>query len=431
MTEPNAQARAAEEVQRLRLDAMLNAEIIRTLRAAHDSSAKRGREFVELEAQICASIHERITALSNANEGALESESLGTLLAVTGDLADYTKSRSGELVLEREQLNLRHWLFKLESTLAVPGRSRVAAVRIIVGMDVPDRVVVDPARLLKVLTHLIDVGANPPNSGANALVLEVSSTDAVIASAATNPESRSIIFSLLASGQMRQAADLNLNGDGAAPSITYRHCLSPEGRLRAALVEQLWKLMGITITPVRSSAPPAVMSITVPMQSSPDQGHTGSFRLANTDTAIVRLRSRQPASPALRPTAFVAPPEDSDDAVDLLYLDRQLGSLATVILERTTPAFLDQAAARMTDLYVALELKDVDRICRLAHVWKASAMTVGARRFAAMLDTIEKQSAAGQLPGEGQFVQLRDALDRLVRVLENRSSESEAQHESV
>jgi hypothetical protein len=430
MNDTTALARVTAEVQGLRLDAMLNAEIIRTLRAAQDKDAQKGLEDAELQAQISASIHERVIALCAGNDDAGVRGSLEELLAVTGDLMDYAKALAGELVLEREQLNLRHWLSRLECALTAAGRSPGVEIRIRVCLDVPDRVIADPARLQKVLTHLIHVGIDSVHSKRDSFVIELSSMSPTAHSSSLAPEPRPMIFSLLGEVGRPPSVEQSSDHDDGVQSIAPRHHLSPEGRLRAALVEQLCRLMGVTITQGRPDTAQAAFSIIVPMQSSPDQGYTGRFRLDHTDTAIARLHGSAPppSSPA---TGFVAVTDDVDDVVDFLYLDRQLGSLATVILDRTTPAFLGQAVSRMTDIYVAHELKDLKRLCRLAHVWKASAMTVGARRFAALLDTIEKQAAAGRLPADGQIVQLRDALDRLVGALEGRATDLGGQRESA
>ena len=62
-----------------------------------------------------------------------------------------------------------------------------------------------------------------------------------------------------------------------------------------------------------------------------------------------------------------------------MRLDRQLGSLAQLVLARTAPAFLALADERLTTLVVAQEMEDLDRMRDLAQAWKASAMSVGAR----------------------------------------------------
>ena len=113
----------------------------------------------------------------------------------------------------------------------------------------------------------------------------------------------------------------------------------------------------------------------------------------------------------------------------MLYLDRQLGSLAQVILARTAPAFVAQAQRRMTDLHVAHDIEDLKRLRTIAHAWKGSALSVGACELAALLDAIEKQAAVGRLPGAGPIWQLRSVLDRVVRALESYGDPDGERHE--
>ena len=108
-----------------------------------------------------------------------------------------------------------------------------------------------------------------------------------------------------------------------------------------------------------------------------------------------------------------------DNSVDLMYLDRQLGSLAPVILARTAPAFIADAQRRMTDLHVAHECEDLARLEHVARAWKGSALSVGARPLAALLDSIERQAAMRHLPGSSAIWQVRSALDQVVRVLQS------------
>jgi HPt (histidine-containing phosphotransfer) domain-containing protein len=123
--------------------------------------------------------------------------------------------------------------------------------------------------------------------------------------------------------------------------------------------------------------------------------------------------------PLALPSAGARDRQLDDDSLDLLYLDRQLGSLASVILARTAPAFIAEAQRRMTDLHVAHECEDLARLEHIARTWKGSALSVGARSLAALLESIEKQAAMRHLPGTGAIWQLRSSLDRVVRALES------------
>jgi hypothetical protein len=179
---------------------------------------------------------------------------------------------------------------------------------------------------------------------------------------------------------------------------------SPAMRLRAALAQALCELMGATLT--RDY-------LCMPLQSAADQAHTGLFRLAISEASV----ATDAADAAVAPEAL-SRPKNAAGAIDFMYLDRQLGSLAHVILARTAPAFIAQAQRRMTDLHVAHDIEDLGRLRAVAHAWRGSALSVGARGLATLLDAIEKQSAAGRLPGPGPLWQLRGALDQVVRALE-------------
>jgi HPt (histidine-containing phosphotransfer) domain-containing protein len=193
-------------------------------------------------------------------------------------------------------------------------------------------------------------------------------------------------------------------------------------KLRAALAAALCDLMG---------AQHNGALLTIPVQIAVDQAHTGIFRLAVSE----RGAADAPMTARLAPTSPGPPPEQSlppatslpaardsqrdDDSVDLMYLDRQLGSLAPVILARTAPAFVAEAQRRMTDLHVAHECEDLARLEQTARAWKGSALSVGARALAELLDSIEKQAAMRHLPGSGAIWQVRSLLDRVVRALES------------
>jgi hypothetical protein len=171
----------------------------------------------------------------------------------------------------------------------------------------------------------------------------------------------------------------------------------------------------------------------MPVQSAVDQAHTGVFRLAVSDlgAAPPAAPAASPPAPSLEPTHAAVGPStvvpvtrQHDDSIDHLYLDQQLGSLAPVILARTAPAFIADAQRRMTDLHVAHECQDLPRLEQLARAWKGSALSVGARGLASMLDSIERQAGMGHLPSAGSIWQLRSTLDHVVRALEHQGAGS-------
>jgi len=75
----------------------------------------------------------------------------------------------------------------------------------------------------------------------------------------------------------------------------------------------------------------------------------------------------------------------------------------------------------MTDLHVAHQCEDLARLEHIARAWKGSALSVGARELAGLLDSIEKQAATRHLPGSGTIWQVRSSLDRVVRALGNQA----------
>jgi HPt (histidine-containing phosphotransfer) domain-containing protein len=257
------------------------------------------------------------------------------------------------------------------------------AVELRVAASAPERVLTDRARLSRILMNFISEGLDA--AGSHRLLLEVTSVEADAGSSLSQ-----VTFAL-------RRSDPGASG-GPVPA-TVPH--SPMTRLRAALARALCELMNVTATRDR---------LTMPLQSAADQAHTGVFRLAMSEPG---------AGVADADTLERTQPENAEGAVDFMYLDRQLGSLAPVILARTAPAFIERAQRRMTDLHVAYDIEDLERLRALAHAWKGSALSVGARGLATLLEAIEKQSAAGRLPGPGPLWQLRGALDQVVRALEN------------
>ncbi len=124
-------------------------------------------------------------------------------------------------------------------------------------------------------------------------------------------------------------------------------------------------------------------------------------------------------------TEVITGADDADAAIDFVYLDRQLGSLASVILARTAPAFLASVARRLADFQSLHAAKDTERLREMANSWKGSAMSVGARRLAELLDGVEKHAASGQVPGVGQVNQLREMVNSVVLGLESHLNRAE------
>ena len=371
---------------RLHMDLELKSEIIKVLRAERERDAERAREQAALMAAVTAEWYQRSAALVlllSEPDLAAARNAADQLASAGAELADYTAALEGELTLALEPLHFRQLLLHLETRFAI--ELRVAA-------NVPERVLTDQARFTRVLTNFISEGIDA--AAGHGLSLEVTSLDVSSDEADAGSSLSQITFAVRRSDLLTSGAPAAMTGPPA-----------PMTRLRAALARALGALMDVTAT--RDC-------LTIPLQIAVDQAHTGMFRLAMSepDAGVVQggvLERTRPGNPV----------SAIEGAIDFMYLDRQLGSLAPVVLARTAPAFIARAQRRMTDLHVAYDIEDLERLRALAHAWKGSALTVGARALATLLEAIEKQSAAGRLPGPGPLWQLRGALDQVVRALEN------------
>jgi hypothetical protein len=379
-------------LNRLRTDIELKAEVIKALRSEREQISERARAQAAFMAELSADVFNLVTniglLIAEGGSGTVQ-RAVEQLKAVCADLVDYTAASTGQLALARKPVHVRQLLSQLASRYAVDLRVSTA---------VPERVIADQVQLSKVLAYFLSEGLEVGQS----VVLVVG-----VVSDATGDDGVS----------PRLTFALHQRDDQGPPPLRPKPPdQTPLGRLRTALAAALCEIMGATLTP---------LSLTLPTESAADQAHTGMFRLAVSD-AQVPGEGIGTASPAPVP-AEVAHPDDA--SIDLMYLDRQLGSLAPVILARTAPAFIAQAQRRMTDLHVAHEFEELDRLRNIAQAWKGSALSVGARGLAAVLEAIEKQAAAGRLPGPGSIWQVRTALDRVVHALESYGDARGGRHE--
>lgn len=377
---------------RLRMDLELKSEIIKTLRAERERDSERARDQAALMAALSAEWHQRAAALVlllSDPDPAPARIAADHLAAASAELADYTAARAGELALTLEPVNLRQLLSHFESR---------GAVELLVAANVPERVLADQLRLSRILSYFVSAGLEA--AGTEVLLIEVTASvaDTATDSGAALPQ---VKFAL-----RRQ------NREPLGSQVPNPNQPSPMQRLRAALAQSLCELMGATLT--RDN-------LCMPLQSAADQAHTGVFRLALSEASATAAYAALSDPPSR--------PESADGAIDFMYLDRQLGSLAPVILTRTAPAFIDQAQRRMTDLHVAHDIGDLNRLRAIAHTWRGSALSVGARALATLLDAIEKQSAAGHLPGPDALWQLRGAVDQAVHALERYGEHGGGQRE--
>ena len=361
----------------LRADIELKAELIKALRAERETQAEAAGEQAALLAAACAELmalaNDASLLVAEVNSGSLQRAS-DRLKAVCADLADYTAARTGQLALSHNPVNVHQLLARIATRHAID--LRVAA-------DVPERIVADEQLLARLLGYFVERNAAPA-----ARILEVQRDSG---SEVAAPR---IVF------RVRPMEASSSGEPDRAPEP------SPLGRLHGALVVTLCELLG---------GSHAANCLSLPLLSAEDQAHTGIFRLA------VSEQSDEPAIPA--PADVTASP-GNDDCIDLVYLDRQLGSLAAVILARTAPAFIAEAQRRMTDLHIAHESADVHRLHGIVQSWRGSALTVGARKLAALFSAIDQQTALGALPSAGAIWQVRSALDRTLRALAPHSAAS-------
>jgi len=400
-------------LNRLRADVELKAEVIKSLRAERDQEGESARQRMALIAAVSADLFDLATNLGllcdEDNAGAVR-RAAERLKTVCADFADYMATANGQLVLSQKPVNIGRLLSRIATRHIVDVR---------VAPEVPERVVADEAQFSRLLAFFVDQeseGLEP-----EARLLEVTMADCTKldtsgggSAASTASPLKRIQFSLCRGPIAEGVADSDNRAEHAdAPGVE----TTSFAKLRTALAHALCDLMGAQQTGAL---------LTLPVQIAIDQAHTGIFRLAVSERGAAdapmtaRLSTVTPGSPALS----LAAERDSrreDDSVDLMYLDRQLGSLAPVILARTAPAFVADAQRRMTDLHVAHECEDLARLEHVARAWKGSALSVGARELAALLESIEKQAAMRHLPGSGAIWQVRSSLDRVVRALESQA----------
>lgn len=397
LSEPRG-AQAGDEVSRLRHTSALNAEIVSSLRALRERELHRSGEQAALLAAVSEQIRGYWAVLvehsASSNAPSLESERATGLIE---DLVDYTRACAGTLTLERESIHLGRFLRQLAPQLGTLRGSNGVPLAIRIHERVPEWVVADAQRLCKVLTQLI---AASWGQSERPLSLEIALNEDM-ALEPTLPGNAIVIA-------VREAAP-------AAAEHAANAEPTAEGALRAALVQQLRDCFGISVRQHTDADGIHSCSIALVLEASQDPVQAREFERASAVQSGIPATA-QPASPASVNNSAEA---DSNEqgAIDFTYLDRQLGSLAQLVLTRTAPAFLALADERLTTLVVAQEMEDLDRMRDLAQAWKASAMSVGARPLASLLGSIEKQAAAGNVPGAASIRQVKDVLARLRRAL--------------
>jgi hypothetical protein len=388
---------AGDELSRLRHSSALNSEIVASLRALRERELQRNAEHAALLAGVAEQLHTQWHALSeqvsSANLPGLLSEPAMGLLE---DLLDYMRAGAGTLTLDREPVHLGR-LLRQAVTQAFATRSLSSAqVPIQIQQDVPERVLADAPRLSKVLLQLIGSALECGDGGGLSLMIRRGSTEA---SAPAMSRGGIVITLKIAPRPATQEAK--------------RGALSEVAGLRAALVERLCAHMDGALKEEADAAGRRCWHLALPLEASEDPVQASELaRASATPARGVVTEPRSERAPAAHEDNSLA-----DGPIDFMYLDRQLGSLAQLVLARTAPAFVALADERLTTLVVAQQMGDKDRIRDLAQTWKASAMSVGGRSLAGLLGSVEKQAAAGHVPGEGAIRQIRNALERLQQAL--------------
>jgi HPt (histidine-containing phosphotransfer) domain-containing protein len=392
-------------LNRLRADIELKAEVIKALRAERDLEGESSRERMRLIAAVSADLLEfaaNVGLLCDEDNAGAVRRAVERLKTVCADFADYMTTVNGQLALSQKPVNIGRLLSRIATRHIVDVR---------VAPEVPERIVADEAQFSRLLAFFVDQeseGLEPEARLLEVTMADSSGTDASKSGseATTAQPLQRVQFSL---GRVAIPAEVADSG-GGADRAEHSDALGMEktsfAKLRAALANALCDLMG---------AQHMGSLLTIPVQTAVDQAHTGIFRLAVSE----RGAADAPTTARFSPAAAARDRQFDDDSLDLLYLDRQLGSLAPVILARTAPAFIAEAQRRMTDLHVAYECEDLARLEHIARKWKGSALSVGARALAALLESIEKQAAMRHLPGTSAIWQLRSSLDRVLRALES------------
>jgi len=390
---------ASDELSRLRHTSALNSEILASLRALREREIRCNAEQAALLAAVTGQLESQWKALyeqiSSGSVPGLMAEAPSELLE---DLHEYTQAWAGTLTLEREPVHLGRLLRQALAQAGADRGWRDVQARIEIQQEVPERVLTDARHLSKVLVHLIGAALDGSASEPSALLIELKGAET------QGPEDQAGYFVFAVKAPL-----------GAVVKGADRGELSEAAALRAALVERLCEHLGGSIKEESSAAGWRRWDLTLALEASEDPVQAGELERAGVApvSASDSPHAAQPSGTTALSEASPAP----EGAIDFMYLDRQLGSLAQLVLARTAPAFLELADERLTTLVVAQQLADHQRIRDLAQAWKASAMSVGGRSLAGLLGSLEKQAAAGHVPGEGAFRQIGNALERLKQSL--------------
>lgn len=357
-------APAGEQLARLRSELDLKSELVRAMRAEAEQHRARETADAALVADISADIHQLLGEARRCHDqsdfGAAQ-HALKAAQALSSDLADCSAARSGSLVLSRRAANLRALLARV-----LPGRFRT--------LRLPDTL---PVRIWadeRLLERLLRLFAETHGDRIIGVIW-----------AEGQPDEEAAALGALRLQLAQGGVDKTGNG-------------SASNRLREAYIREVGAFLGAAMDR---------HALQLPLAVAEDPGATG----------LHRLQLNAPGSTADLPGEAA---DAADDAIDVVYLDQQLGSLATAVLQRTAPLFLAEAMRRLTDLHVAQQSGQAERLRTIARTWRSSALTVGARSLASLLESLERQLEGGHFPSDPMIWQVRLATDRAVRRLTER-----------
>jgi hypothetical protein len=332
--------------------------------------------------------------ISSACGPGLVTERLDSLLV---DLLDYARALAGTLILERDPVHIARLLRKALAQACAARGFDSALVRIDILEQVPERVLADGPRLSKILLQVIGAALDDSHCNAPSLVIELHGHGSFRGGVA--PDCLVIALKVPAGIAAEDAT-------AAASSLGTT--------LREALVERLCEHMGGSLREEVDAAGYRCWYLAIPLEPCEDPVHSSELERASAAAISPDVTDR---SAEVFGIAGSERSSAGQSAIDFMYLDRQLGSLAQLVLARIAPAFLALAEERLTKLVVAQQMGDRDQIRELAQAWKASAMSVGGRPLASLLGAVEKQAAAGHIPGDGAIRQIHKALEQLQRAL--------------
>lgn len=391
-------AHAGDELSRLRHSSALNAQMLSSLRALRERELQRSGEQAALLAAVSEQLRGYWAALLEQNASStVPGLERARAMGLIEDLLDYTRACAGTLTLEQDSIHLVRFLQQVALQLGALRGSNHAPPAIRIHEHVPEWVVSDAQRLSKVLAELM---ASFWGESVRALSLDIALNEELAQEPAL--PGNAIVIAMRATAGVAAGTVAN-----AEPSA--------QRALRAALVERLRDQFGISVRQHTGADGIQSCYITLRLEASEDPVQERELERASA-VQPVTAPAGQPAQPD-GASAGIQIDSTEQGAIDVAYLDRQLGSLAQLVLARTAPAFLALADERLTTLVVAQQMEDLDRMRDLAQAWKASAMSIGARPLASLLGSIEKQAAAGNVPGEGSIRQIKEALERLRRAL--------------